>query len=201
MTAIVVREPGALPPAPEPTRPRTLLVGTMFATVAAGMLFAGILGWYLSLRSDVLASGRPWLPDQSIALTAGGMMMVTLLMSVVTMQWAVFSIARDDRRHGYLALGLTLLLGVAQINQMIFFWLDAKLVATRTPGELMVYVMTVTQIVMAVAGLLFLGFMAFRALAGQFTERHSDGIAAAALFWYAMVAVYAIVWYVVFVTK
>jgi hypothetical protein len=43
--------------------------------------------------------------------------------------------------------------------------------------------------------------MAFRALAGQFAGRHSDGLAAAALFWYAMVAVYAVLYYVVFITK
>ena len=201
MTAVAVREPGSLPPAPEPARPRTLLVGTMFATAATLMLFAGLFGWYLTVRAETLASGKKFIPAGAVTLTAGGMMMVTLLMSVVTMQWAVYSISRNDRRNGYLALGLTVLLAAAQINQMVYFWLNAKLVATASLANLLIYVVTGAQVVMAIVGLIFLGLMAFRALTGQFAGRHSDGLAAAALFWYAMVAVYAVLYYVVFITK
>ena len=41
---------------------------------------------------------------------------VTLLMSVVTIQWAVYAIGNDDRPNAYVALGLTLLLGLAYVN-------------------------------------------------------------------------------------
>ena len=43
--------------------------------------------------------------------------------------------------------------------------------------------------------------MAFRTLGGQYSGRDREGIAAAALFWYVTVAVYAVIWYTVFVTK
>ena len=49
--------------------------------------------------------------------------------------------------------------------------------------------------------MIFVGLMAFRALAGQFSSRHADGIASAALFWHATVAVYAVVYYAIYVTK
>jgi heme/copper-type cytochrome/quinol oxidase subunit 3 len=49
--------------------------------------------------------------------------------------------------------------------------------------------------------MIFVGLMAFRALGGQQTSRQHDGISAAALFWHAMVVVYAIIWYAIFVTK
>jgi heme/copper-type cytochrome/quinol oxidase subunit 3 len=43
--------------------------------------------------------------------------------------------------------------------------------------------------------------MAFRALAGGFSARQHDGVTAAAIFWYAMVAVYALIWISIYVTK
>ena len=36
---------------------------------------------------------------------------------------------------------------------------------------------------------------------GGFTTRQHDGITAAALFWYATVAVYALIWITIYVTK
>jgi cytochrome c oxidase subunit III len=54
---------------------------------------------------------------------------------------------------------------------------------------------------MLVSAMVFVILMGFRALAGSFTSRQHDGIAAAALYWHVMVAVYAIIWYAIFVTK
>jgi hypothetical protein len=57
----------ALPPAPEPARPRVLLVGTALAAGAGFMGIIGLIGVYLSTRADVLATGSVWLPEGSIA--------------------------------------------------------------------------------------------------------------------------------------
>jgi len=65
----------------------------------------------------------------------------------------------------------------------------------------LIYALTGANIAMTIVAMIFLILMGFRALAGQYTSRHHDGIAAAALYWHSMVAVYALVWYVVFVTK
>lgn len=54
---------------------------------------------------------------------------------------------------------------------------------------------------MVVAGMIFIALMAFRALGGQFSSRQPDGIAAAAVFWYASCAVYAVVWVAVYIMK
>jgi heme/copper-type cytochrome/quinol oxidase subunit 3 len=54
---------------------------------------------------------------------------------------------------------------------------------------------------MVVAGMIFLLVMGFRALGGQLTGRASEGVEAAALFWYVTIAVYAVVWYAIYVTK
>ena len=92
-------------PAAELPRPRTLLVGTVFAIVACGMFFAGAFGVYLKLRSDALTSGGEWIKAGQISLVPGGMMMATAGMSVVTMAWAVQAIGNDDRKNAYTRVG------------------------------------------------------------------------------------------------
>ena len=131
------------------------------------MVFIGLIGIYLTSRSDVIGSGSTWLPEGStIPLQQPNTMFMTLLMTVVTMQWAVSAISKNDRVNAYLALGLTLMLGIATIVMTTYLWT-----------------------------------MALRALGGQFTARQHDGITAAAVYWYAMVAVYALIWISIYVTK
>ena len=49
--------------------------------------------------------------------------------------------------------------------------------------------------------MIFLALAAFRALAGQYTSRQSDGIQAASYFWCATMVIYAFVYYGIYVTK
>jgi heme/copper-type cytochrome/quinol oxidase subunit 3 len=191
----------ALPPPAEPPRPRTLLVGTAFATAATLMFFAGLFSLYLQRRSDALAAGREWIGEGVISLVPGGMMMTTMAMSAVTMQWAVYAIARDDRPRAYLALGLTGLFGVAVINQTVYLYTTMELVVSETLPALLIYLITGAHLVMLVVAIVFVALMAFRALAGQYSGRQADGVAAAAMFWHATVVVYALVYYGIYITK
>ena len=200
MAATSHQIPADVPPAELP-RPRTIFVGTAFATGAVLMFFAVLLGLYLETRADVLAGGEEWIPEGTISLVPPGMMMITMAMSVVAMQWAVYAIARDDRTHAYLALGLTALFGVAVINQTVFLYNEMGLAISETVPALFVYVITGAHLAMLVAAIIFVGLMAFRALAGQYTSRQADGISAAALFWDATVVVYAAIYYAIYIIK
>ncbi|MEI7622478.1 MAG: cytochrome c oxidase subunit 3 [Actinomycetes bacterium] len=191
-----------LPPAPPVQRPRVLVVGAAFAAAASFMVFIGLIGIYLAARVDIINAGAKWLPEGSkIPLQQPNTMFITLIMSVVTMQWAVAAIAKNDRVNAYLALGLTLMLGVATIIMTTYLWTLMKLdIASGLQGVL-IYTITGAHIVMLVVAMLFVALMALRALGGQFTARQHDGITAAALYWYAMVAVYALIWISIYVTK
>ena len=188
-------------PAAELPRPRTLLVGTVFAIVACGMFFAGAFGIYLKARSDVVTSGGKWLKAGQISLVPGGMMMVTAAMSVVTMTWAVQAIRNDDRKNAYIALGITLLFGVANINQQVFYYHDMKLKVQGSVAELLIYVITGAHVAMLIGAMVFVALAAFRALAGQYSSRQSDGIQAASYFWYATMLMYTLIYYGIYVTK
>ena len=188
-------------PAAEVPRPRTLLVGTVFAIVACGMFFAGAFGIYLKARRDALSAGSVWLKAGQISLVPGGMMMVTAAMSVVTMTWAVQAIRNDDRKNSYVALGLTLLFGVANLNQQVFYYHDMKLKVQHSVAELLIYVITGAHVVMLIGAMVFVALAAFRALAGQYTSRQSDGIQAASYFWYATMLMYTFIYYGIYITK
>lgn len=184
-------------PAPAQPRRRELIFGTAFATGGVVMVMATLLGAYLAARN---AAGADWLANASIPLTQPNMQLITLGMSAVTMQWAVYSITRDDRPHTYLALGVTLLLGAAFVNQQTFLFVQSGVVLSE-PGGGIFYALTGSQVAMVVAGIIFLVLMAFRALGGQFSSRQPDGISAAAVYWYACVGVYAAVWLAVYIMK
>lgn len=189
-------------PAPTPRRPRVLVVGTSFVTAGVVMLFAGMVGQYLLERSSVVAAGNDWLPEgASIPLTQPNVMMLGLLMSSITMQWAVQAVKSDDRPNTYLALGITLVFGVAYLNMSAYLYSLMGLDIDASPAALLIYAITGAHLAMALTAMLFVGFMAFRALGGQYAGRQSDGIAAAAMFWHAMVAVYALIWFAIYVTK
>jgi len=191
-----------LPPAPAVQRPRVLVVGAAFAAAASFTVFIGLIGIYLAARVDVVGSGAAWLPEgATIPLQQPNTMFITLIMSVFTMQWAVAAIAKNDRVNAYLAMGLTLMLGIATIVMTTYLWYLMELdIASGIQGVL-IYTITGAHIVMLVLAMLFVALMGLRALGGQFTARQHDGITAAAVFWYAMVAVYALIWISIYVTK
>ena len=91
----------ALPPAPAPTRPRVLMVATVFGVTAATVLFATLVGVCLTLRAR--GGGRAeWLRGGRLALVPANMAAITLLMSSVSIQWAITAMGRNDRKHAYL---------------------------------------------------------------------------------------------------
>jgi heme/copper-type cytochrome/quinol oxidase subunit 3 len=185
--------------APPPVLPRRreLLFGTAFATAGVVMAMATLIGVYISTRD---ANGAAWLSVNTIPLTQPNMQLLTIGMSAVTMQWAVWSINRDDRYHTYLALGVTLLLGAAFVNQTTFLYNQAGIVMIQAEGPLF-YAVTAGHLAMVAAGMIFMALMGLRTLGGQFSSRQPDGIGAAAIFWHAAVALYAVIWFAVYVQK
>ena len=189
----------SLAPPPPPARPRVLLVGTVLASAAVVMAYAGLIGTYLTLRAG--ANGA-WLPETvTIPLPPPNMAAVTLLMSVVTIHWALAAIKNDDRTNSYVALGLTLMFGLAFINSAIYLFTQMGATIHGTTVELLLFAIGGFHIATVIGGIVFVALMAFRALGGQYSGRDSEGIAAATLYWDAIVIVYLVSWLAVYVTK
>jgi len=200
--ATATASPLALAPPPAPRRPRVLLVGAAFGAVASALVILSMLAVYLQVRGDRVAEGVTALPeDVVLPLTPGNMGAVTLSMAVITVAWLVHSLRHDDRTHAYLALGLSLLLGVAFINATAYLYSQLGMPLTLTGTSGLLYAITGAHLVMTAVGLLFLAVMGFQALGGQLTGRDAEGMSAAALYWYVTVAVYLAIWYGIYITK
>lgn len=189
--------PAIITPARTAPRRRELLFGTAFATAGVVMLMLTLVGAYVAARS---AAGAGWLASNAIPLTQPNMQMVALALSVVTVQWAVYAINNDDRTSTYVALGATLLLGAAFVNQTIFLWKFVEITGDQPEGALF-YAVTGTHVAVVLVAMVFLLFVAFRALGGQYSSRNPDGIAAAAVLWDAAVALYVVIWVGVYIMK
>lgn len=189
-----------LPVAPA-TRGRHILVATGFAVAAWIMFFAGLFGVYFRERAAVRAEGVPWI-DGRIELTPPTMIMWTLIISAAVIQWAVYSIARDDRPHALLAIGATLTMGAMVIVQTAFQYLQMGLVIDEPPpSSTLIYTISGAHLAMVICAMIFVALMGFRALAGQYSSRQTDGIVAASIFWYATVLVYFVLWLGIFIAK
>ena len=184
-----------------PTRPRTLVVASAFGTGSVIMYFGGLFALYFSIRADALAWGTQWYPEGAIQLVPGGMNMATMAMSAITMGWAVHSVLNDDRVHAMIAMALTAVLGIAMVNQTVFYFMDIGLPIDASEAATMLYVIVGSHLVMVAVGVLWLGMLLLRTLGGQDTNRHRDLVSAAALYWYATVAVYSVIWVGIYIAK
>ena len=188
-------------PAHEPIRPRTVVVGTLFATAASLVLFLGLVVIYVLRRAETLDRGPDLVRGRQRRARAGVFIFWTLVLSAFTVQWAVTSMKNDDRHHTFWALGITALFGAAIFNQLWFILSDTGFSVDGGEAQFMFMVVNGAFIVFLIAAVVFVALTFVRALLGQFSARQSDGLEAAALFWYGVVAMWSVAWYVIYVTK
>ena len=148
-----------------------------------------------------MAWGTTWFPEGAIQLVPGGMNMATLVVATVTMAWAVHSVAGNDRIHAYLALALTAVMGIAMINQTVFYFNDIGLPIDHSVATTLLYVIVGAHMVMTGIAVLWMGLVLLRAFGGQATGRHQDLVISVSIFWYAAVAVFTVIWLFIYVAK
>jgi len=188
-------------PSAEITRPRTVLVGTMFGSGAAFMAFLGVVLVYVSERASARSADAEWFPDGTIELGPSGFIFSTLILSIFTVQWAVQAINNNDRTNALVALALSGLFGASVFNQLWFIMNDTGFSLAETNGQFMFFVVLGTFVAFMIVAVGFIALTFVRAFIGQFGPRKADSVAAAAFYWNTVVAMYAIAWYVIFVTK
>jgi len=203
MTDITPYDPIPLDVAPHgPVRPRLLLIATSLACASVIVGYAGLTGYYASRRSAVVASGETWLPDGvTIPLTQPNFMLLTLAFSIVSVIWAVSSIRADDRSQAYIAFGLTLVFGFAQIAQTAYLLTLMELPASAGEQGVLIYTMIGIQLGLTAAGMGYILVMAIRTLGGGYSAKDYEGVLSAAIFWIMTVGVYTALWYAVYIIK
>ncbi|NLA35797.1 MAG: hypothetical protein GX868_08920 [Actinobacteria bacterium] len=183
--------------APALPRRRQLLFGTVFVSIGVAIFELTLIAMYLQTRAE---HKNVWLTEHTIPLTQPNMQLSALGLSVIFVQWAVWAIARDERRQAFVALGLTALMGFAFLNQTTFLWTEVGLPMTNIEGPLF-YAVTASHFFIMILAMAFLLFVSIRTLAGSYSSKLPDGVSAAALFWHVSVALYTVVWLAVYIMK
>lgn len=196
MTAVTT----ALPAAPAAAPRRQIFVATAVACAAGGAMFGGMLAVWLRMRDHAFDTVGHWLPDGvSVPMVAVNVMLIAFLPIGVFAQWAVYAAARDDRQHAATALGLVGVLGLMFINAQAYVYTRMAIPADSGTYAAMFYALTGVMMAAAIIGVVFSAVTAFRYLGGRTTDR--EVVSAHALYWYVLSAAYALLWFVVYVTK
>ncbi len=190
----------ALPAAPPPAPHRQMLVGSSLAVVAMVMLTGGMLAvWALQRREAIDATGT-WLPSgTTIPEVPTNVMLIAFIGICVFGQWAVWSAKRNDRPHTVLALGCTALVSLLVINAQAFVYYRMELGVGDSTYAVMFYAITGMFLALMIAGVVFTIVTAFRYIGGRSADQ--EILVSHAIYWYAMSAVFAAIWLLVYVIK
>ncbi len=198
----------ALPPAPAPAPRRQLIVGTALAGAATAMVFGAMLAVWMRFRNAAplrLSSEgdkmiADWVPDGVVIHdVAANLMLLTMVSACLMAQLAVYSAKRNDRTHAAIGLGIATLMGLAVINAQAFQYHQMEMPIADGVYNSMFYAITGAFVVVMIALIVFNTVTAFRYLGGRTGDR--EVISSLALFWYISTAIYAAVWFLVYVTK
>jgi cytochrome c oxidase subunit 3 len=174
-----------------------VILGMILFLTSEIMFFAGLFAAYFSTR----AANNPWPPTEfdhilnpfSLILVAT----VILVISSVTCQLAVWAIRRGDRTGFIRNIAITFILGIVflvmqAVDYMILF--EEGLTLGSGPFGTTYFTLTGFHGAHVFGGVLMLGVVLYRGLAGQFSAKHHDAVEAASLYWHFV----DIVWIILF---
>jgi cytochrome c oxidase subunit 3 len=163
------------------------ILGMLLFITSEVMFFAGLFAAYFATR----AANTPWPPTvfAHILDPLGPILPATILLiaSSFTCQFAVWSIRRGDRRGYIRNIAITFVLGVVfLVMQMYDYALLFSEGMTMGSGPFGTTYFTLTGFHGAhvFGGVLMLGVILYRGMAGQFSAKHHDAVEAVSLYWH-----------------
>ncbi len=190
--------PRALPPAGG-DQPRNLLtMGVLLLAASGTMFFATLIAAYLHLRR---VTDR-WPPEGvNLDLYLGNLLIITMVLSAVTVEWASYALRRDQRRQASAALGITVGLGVAFLNLLSYTAGQAPFDAASHPYGLVVTALVICLGIAVGIGVAFVMLTLVRVSGRQLSAAEPGQMRATACYWHFIVAASVAVWYTVAVLK
>ena len=164
-----------------------VVLGMILFITSEVMFFAGLFAAYFNTR----ASNRPWPPEEfahilnpfSIILVAT----IILVTSSVTCQLAVWAIRRNDRTGFLRNIGFTFVLGVTFLLLQAYDYsllFEEGMTLGSGPFGTTYFTLTGFHGAHVFGGVIMLGVVLYRGMAGQFSSRHHDAVEAASLYWH-----------------
>ncbi len=166
-----------------------VILGMILFITSEVMFFSGLFAAYFATRFSGL--NQPWPPEAfseileplSLILVAT----IILILSSFTCQFAVWSIRKGDRRGFIRNIAVTFVLGIIfLIMQAIDYGILYGEGMTLGSGAFgtTYYTLTGFHGAHVFGGVLMLGVVLYRGMAGQFSAKHHDAVEAVSLYWH-----------------
>ena len=163
----------------EAPRPRGVSnVATALFVAGDFMAVCGLVAAYYAVRSQAFK----W-PPVNLGTYLPTMIALTMVMTAVTIQWAIWAIRRNDQRTTLAALGITIFFAIAVLNGQWYELAHLRFGPAAHPYGAFVYMLTGFHMLNVIAGLVVLGAVLGRTVGGEFDAEDHDTLTAAAVFW------------------
>ncbi|MEO7836904.1 MAG: cytochrome c oxidase subunit 3 [Acidimicrobiales bacterium] len=179
-------------------RPRNVMPLGMALLVSSGtMLFGTLIAAYLRMRTV----GGAW-PPKGVVYDEylPNFLALTMVLSVLTMEWACHAQRHGLRKQAATALGVTIGFGVAFLNLLSYAAGRAEFDAASHPYGLVVTALVMLLGIAVGLGVGLVTLTLFR-VSGRQMSVATDHVRTTAWYWYFTVGASVAVWYTVAVLK
>jgi cytochrome c oxidase subunit 3 len=164
------------------------ILGMILFITSEVMFFSGLFAAYFATRA---ANANDWPPQvfAGILDPLGVIMIATIILiaSSFTCQFAVWSIRKGDRRGFVRNISITFVLGVIFLLMQVYDYsilFGEGMTLASGPFGTTYYTLTGFHGAHVFGGVLMLGVILYRGMAGQFSARHHDAVEAVSLYWH-----------------
>jgi len=158
------------------------LLGVILFVASECIFFAALFGAYFTIR----AQAPQWPPQgiKGLELPLPSVSTTMLVLSSVTMQFAVWAIRRGDRATMLRFLKLTLVLGALFLGGQLYDYSRLGFSVRDTAYGTTFFTMTGFHGAHVAGGLVFIYLMLARGWSGQLTRENHTGLEACAIYWH-----------------
>jgi heme/copper-type cytochrome/quinol oxidase subunit 3 len=180
-------------------RPTQLVtVAALLGGVAELMVVAALVAAYLNVRG---LAGR-W-PPKTVHVDnyLGTTLFLTLVLSIITIEWAVYALRRGNRRQALSATTVTIGLGVAFVNLLWYVGTQLHFGPADSTYAVLVYAQLIAVGVIAAIGIGFLLVALSRTIGGQVTAGQPAVLRAAAWHWHVVTGAWTLAFLAIYVLQ
>ena len=179
------------------------ILGMILFITSEVMFFSGLFAAYFSTR----AANQPWPPaafkDTLNPLSLIMVATIILITSSFTCQFAVWSIRKGDRKGFIRNISITFVLGiiflVLQVYDYSLLFADGLTLGSGPFGTTY-FTLTGFHGAHVFGGVLMLGVILYRGMAGQFSSKHHDAVEAVSLYWHFVDVVWILLFSILYLT-
>jgi len=172
------------------------------AVVAVGLalatLIGGLVAAYLTLRSGA----DTWPPEDTTRDNyTSTTLAITVLLGMVTIEWAAFAIRRRERGQSLAALGITLGFSIAFVNGLYYLITEMEAEVGESAFSTVVHALLVVSFLAGLLALIFVLVTFFRNAGHQLSEANYWLMRGTANYWHIAAGVYIAAYYTIYITK